>query len=312
MQASCVGLCGDSYYIKWSDGEQEWDEIPPRLDNILKGRKTRHNPVDFLSLGPDSSWFVRFENNKILWSDNLPSTLDDLLQDPPSDLCDLVLGPDDTWALKCDDSWEYSSNLASEIERKIQRKSVQKLTLGGDDTFVTQYENGFLEWKLDEGKSEKIKAFRNNNIGQLVLDSEDESNYFFSSGKKVFCKGSESFEDAIFDEYDHHVLTSDARYLHTSINFVFTDGRTIYSLASKLAEGKIGVDEVPTIRVVCEETYDDRTLYWSMDNRRLWAFKAAGLKCIPVTFVQPNGQYYSFKEKALDNGISINIRSNAQ
>jgi hypothetical protein len=54
---------------------------------------------------------------------------------------------------------------------------------------------------------------------------------------------------------------------------------------------QVDVSSIPTIRVVQDEGDD---IYWSLDNRRLWAFKAAGLKSIPVSIVSPNSHYYRY------------------
>ncbi|GBF97188.1 hypothetical protein Rsub_10049 [Raphidocelis subcapitata] len=53
---------GGGYYILWEDGHSQWYRLPQGLYNQLNGRK--HPCVEFLSLGPNDEWFVRFLNGK--------------------------------------------------------------------------------------------------------------------------------------------------------------------------------------------------------------------------------------------------------
>ena len=63
------------------------------------------------------------------------------------------------------------------------------------------------------------------------------------------------------------------------------------------------MNSIPTIRVVED---DSNNKYWSLDNRRLWAFKAAGLKSIPVSIILPN-EYYLRYELGDGSGVEDSI-----
>jgi hypothetical protein len=68
------------------------------------------------------------------------------------------------------------------------------------------------------------------------------------------------------------------RFTHNSIYNTFRDGRRVFDLADQLEAYPQSIAQVPTIRVVYH-----RGCYWSLDNRRLFAFKVADLDRVPVT-----------------------------
>lgn len=309
MNATCVSLCGPSYYIRWEDGSQEWSGIPRKLDNLLRGREKSRSPlVKFLRLGPEDFWFVMYENGKYQWSPNLPSELTDVLANPPSPICDLSFGSGD-WVLQMEEFWHWSCHLSENVVAILNTAQVSRVALGCHDDYIVQHPNGSLSWSLKDNYTEaNCEAIKGAQM-LVALNCEDFESFFFSRGRKVLCGGNENFTQAIYSEYTFHVPTWQVRFLHNSISHTFKDGHTIYSLAAKLASGEVTVDSIPMIRVVRDET--EAYTYWSLDNRRLWAFKAGGVKCIPVQIVPPNDHYYSFKENVFANGFSITVRTNA-
>jgi hypothetical protein len=51
---------GGGYYIMWEDGESCWLGLPRGLHNKLIGRQKSRAGVEFLAVGPEGEWFVRF------------------------------------------------------------------------------------------------------------------------------------------------------------------------------------------------------------------------------------------------------------
>lgn len=56
------------YYIMWEDGTSEWLGLPRGLHNQLVGRNKSLPGVEFLSIGPNDEWFVRYLNGS--WRGN--------------------------------------------------------------------------------------------------------------------------------------------------------------------------------------------------------------------------------------------------
>lgn len=91
----------------------------------------------------------------------------------------------------------------------------------------------------------------------------------------------------------------DVRYTQQSINDVFSDGRPVRNMIADLLQDNLWVMEVPVIRVV-----QDEGVYWSLDNRRLYAFKQAGLESIPAQIIPATREYY-LKRQTKTNGLSV-------
>lgn len=99
--------------------------------------------------------------------------------------------------------------------------------------------------------------------------------------------------------------TSEIRYTQNSISQYFPnfDNYSVYDLDEDLRDGQVDIEDIPYIRVV----EDEDGYYWSLDNRRLWAFKEAGLDDVPVVMVQPDGEYKR-KRRTVCDGWDIKVR----
>jgi len=110
----------------------------------------------------------------------------------------------------------------------------------------------------------------------------------------------------------HNVCAStldpaDIRFTQDSISSTFRDGSSIDDLIEGLKNGTISADEIPTIRV-----FEMDGKIYSLDNRRLYAFKKAGVRRINVEWVNPStpeiAKELTWKFTTINNGISIRVR----
>jgi hypothetical protein len=62
------------------------------------------------------------------------------------------------------------------------------------------------------------------------------------------------------------------RFSQSSISYRFRDGSTIADLAEGLRSGRVRPEEVPPLRLVMRDGQ-----YFTLDNRRLEAFRRAGV-----------------------------------
>jgi hypothetical protein len=69
----------------------------------------------------------------------------------------------------------------------------------------------------------------------------------------------------------------DIRFTQDTVSTNFSDGGTITDVVNQLRNGKLSADEFPTIRTV-----EHNGKIYSLDNRRLSAFKAAQIEDIPI------------------------------
>jgi hypothetical protein len=102
---------------------------------------------------------------------------------------------------------------------------------------------------------------------------------------------------------DPHLI----RFSQSSIRYRFGNGTTIDDLAQGLKNGQIKVDDVPPLCLV-----ERGGLLFSLDNRRLEAFRRAGMEA-PCRMATPEEmQAESWKFTTTNNGLSIKIRGQPQ
>jgi hypothetical protein len=100
---------------------------------------------------------------------------------------------------------------------------------------------------------------------------------------------------------------SDIRFTQDSIRATFRDGGSVEELIKGLKSGEIDPADVPAIRV-----FEKNGVTFSLDNRRLHAFKEAGVESIPTVKVDPTDPAIATeiarKMTTLDEGKSIRVR----
>lgn len=92
---------GGGYYILWEDGCDEWNGVPVDLHNQLNGRQKSLPGVEFLAIGPEGEWFVRFLDGswKVrLVTDGCTNAIEEL-QAQGCDVLKVVFGGDSSWAI---------------------------------------------------------------------------------------------------------------------------------------------------------------------------------------------------------------------
>lgn len=99
------------------------------------------------------------------------------------------------------------------------------------------------------------------------------------------------------------ISPGDVRFSQDSISGTFKDGRTIDELADELKSGGILPEDVPPIRLV------ERDGQWfTLDNRRLEAFRRAGV-FVPFRLATPEeAAAEAFKFTTKNGGVSVRIR----
>ncbi|KAJ3082654.1 hypothetical protein HK102_001534 [Quaeritorhiza haematococci] len=268
-----------SYYARFADGHSCWEGLPTGLHNKLNGRQKSLPPVDILALNPASSWeaFVQFKDGKQTWWVDDPD-FTKTMHSRNKRVEHVALGPDGTWFVRwVDGDWWYNlpGRLANRLNgRQAYLPQLKRVVMDEWGGYWVMFEDGLTWWHDLPVPDKELRA----------------------EGRAP-----DSFDQAMgFMELD----PDDIRYTQRSIGQYLSgyDNYTIYDLAEDLGCGSVDITDIEKIRVV-----QDGSDYWSLDNRRLWAFKEAGLSSVPVRLVDANGEFYR-KRNTVDGGWSVHVR----
>ncbi|GAE90969.1 hypothetical protein JCM21531_4637 [Acetivibrio straminisolvens JCM 21531] len=142
-------------------------------------------------------------------------------------------------------------------------------------------------------------------VGELMLAAEGSASGVFkaSSGFDSFNRNYEKF--AKMTEGTRSTLTSkDIRFTQDSISATFKDGSSVDDLINGLKSGKISPNDVPAIRI-----FEKDGVIYSLDNRRLYAFKEAGIDNINYVWATPEEiANEAWKMTTNNGGVTIRVR----
>ena len=93
------------------------------------------------------------------------------------------------------------------------------------------------------------------------------------------------------------------RFSQSSASFYFHDGRTLDDLAQGLRTGRIRPSDIPPLRLV-----ESNGLLFTLDNRRLEAFRRAGLSIPWRMAAEEEIAAEAWKFTTTNQGVSIRIR----
>ena len=108
-RVTCVafGEDDDSYCIIFADGSYYWKGIPTRISNILRSRDRRLPLVKSVSIGPNSDWYIMYENGNWRSQTNDRCSKDiRKLQRSGQGIKDVKFGEDGTYLIRYDDTEE--------------------------------------------------------------------------------------------------------------------------------------------------------------------------------------------------------------
>lgn len=132
--------------------------------------------------------------------------------------------------------------------------------------------------------------------------------------KLAFYQTTYNFEVVDFHTYyvsDSKILThnkcyldpKDIRYTQDSISNKFRDGSSVDDMIDSLKSGTLSPDDVPAL-----EVFKQNGRIYSVNNRRLFAYKMAEIERVPVKWVSQN----SMRHRLTGNGISIIVRGGSK
>ena len=93
------------------------------------------------------------------------------------------------------------------------------------------------------------------------------------------------------------------RFSQSSVNFRFRDGGTIADLAQGLKDGSIHPSDIPPLRLV-----ERIGLLFTLDNRRLEAFRRAGVSIPWRMATEAEIAAEAWKFTTTNQGVSVRVR----
>eukprot|EP00808_Paulinella_micropora_P008482 g19495.t1 len=245
--------------------------LPSRLWKKLNGRyknKGQHNtPLKTLAIGDGGESFVLCMRDQNWWVQH--EVLADELEENDlagKDISCISLGSDGSYIFQTNDGDMYWNNVPSRVEQLLQSRTQYSL-----DDGTIYYEN--VHESLQDTIQNDPKSIRR------VFLSAFDSNYYvdFTDGSSEWVASTAFSNNMEADDWmDPHPIL----YTNHSIKSAFKRGTSIYEVRDQLQDHTLDVNDIPAIRVV---KYGGS--FYSLDNRRLWAFSQAGVKEIPVILV---------------------------
>jgi hypothetical protein len=225
----------------------------------------------------DSDYIACYEDSGWAW-DVRGRGLDESLDEIDGQIRCTALGPNESYIV-CSEDCDYWGGLPTRAAQLLKTRSqydVKWAALGQGGSYFILYDDGAYYWGGDIHRDlQETLDSTDKTIMRVCLCASDDS-YFIQ-----FLDGSTewaavySFGNAV--KADEHLDPREIQYRNSSIATLFSCGRNIDDVADELSTGQCDVDDIPAIRVV-----KDRGDIYSLDNRRLYAFKQSGVRKIPV------------------------------
>ncbi|KAJ1567573.1 hypothetical protein HK096_009413, partial [Nowakowskiella sp. JEL0078] len=292
----------ESWFVLYTDGSSEWNNLPKILTKLL--RKSASDPT-ILAFSGDC-YYVQFPDHSY-WSVE-DTELSDYFNDYEIEQVEFGSNGCESYFVKFSDGSTAWNSLPRDLHNKIngRQKSlpgVSCLTFaeyGYDSAYFIMFQNRSYSWYSDDDCFDEAMedASNHNGIDFVRLAPDDSSIYYVKYGDGTSAWNvSDDFSRAASST--KHIKTSQIRYTQDSISKYFQDGRSVKKLVKHLKNESVSVYDIPYI----ECFVDENGIWWSNDNRRLWAFKEAGLEEVPVIKVD-----HIADGLVCDNGRFVKIR----
>ena len=292
----------DSWILQYKNGSIGWSSgLPDRAYKLLNGRYNNKNqqniPLKEFAMGDDNNYFASYQNGGSCY---LMPDVPRLSSQYEVNVHCATIGPDSSYIVLSEAgiSWNRVPSRANQLIETRNNSSLVWASLGINGTYFLMYSDGKTYWDSNNNKSLDKILSGNKPIEKVNLCASS-PNYFV-----LFADGSSAW--AVSHSLDNEIL-SDIRmspqniaYLNSSIKKTFSDGRSIKETMYGLRNESISVDDIPAITVI---EHDGRT--YSLNNRRLWAFKESGVESIPVIVKQADASFFSQLNRKLYDDIQI-------
>ena len=289
MTVSNVAFGSNDSWVITDSGISTWSSgLPEPSYNLLNGRynnrKQRNSAISIFAMGDGDDHFALYEDGA--WDYSLSAlSAKPLDSDLKQRIHCVTLGPKGSYII-IGDSHIIAQSLPFDVERTIESKksSLRWASLGVNGSYFLMFGDGTFYWDVEDLSLDSQLKRSKKTIKRLYL-SPTAPHYFilFEDGS---CSWSASVSFANTMNMTTEMAPGKIAYLSTKIKQTFDCGRPILDTMYGLKHKKMDVYDIPCIAVV---KYKD--VYYSLDNRRLWAFKTSGVDSVPVIIKKVNAAF---------------------
>jgi hypothetical protein len=294
---------GDTHVVFGGEQQPTWSGgLTTSLWNMLNGRypkRGQHNsPVHVLAYNSDS-WFAGFKDGG--WKCSADSGLSAALHKTCGRLDFGSFGDGSSYVFSCNGQmfWRGVPFRMEQLIQSRRQHAVEWAALGHQGAWFLRFSDGTVFWGGSLNEHIESTCANGPSPKRLFLSPSNDNYYVqFGDGR------AEWVADTKFDNHMEMDRMMDPRpilYSNNSIKDTFSCGRSIHAVAGELRAGQIDADDIPAMSVVC---VDGR--WYSLDNRRLWAFSTAEVDEVPVIVKVANRGLVN-KIRGFD-GRSVDIR----
>jgi hypothetical protein len=277
-QPSFVAFGMHSWYMQWQGGAWNAEGLGVEL---LWELEHAESDVACLALGSnDSRWWYRLEDGTSQWF-NCSSALHKVLKAWPAEYVQFF--DDSGYFIKFKDGTTSWENAPSALANLAHKYPVERVYSNGGSGWLATFTNGSWEYKgLPSGLCAQITSQKPARDIQYLALSPDGASYFASLSSRFFWNAPwNSALDTLMDPTPENLNPGEISFTNNAVSRWFRNGKSLDVAISLLRSGAIDVADFPPIRVAFHER-----VWWSLDNRRLYCFREAGLLSVPVQAVE--------------------------
>eukprot|EP01084_Bolivina_argentea_P031847 58931_1 len=268
--------------------------------NLLHGRYNNgqnNSPIRVFDMDENDGYFAVYKNNGFKYS---------FYGNPDTKYFGKIkcvaLGPDNSFVIIGDRiQWKNVPHRVGELIRTKSNSSVKWVALGCHDAFFVSFNDGRCFWggtmqstllsELQNGKKNIRKLFLSASSAIWCILFEDGSIKWSGNAPISFSNSMKKHK---------YMSPNDIAYSNSSIKSEFICGRSIQETVEMLQSKRTNVEDIPCITVV-----EHQGITWSLNNRRLRAFKESGVDSIPVIVGEANTAFKQRLHNRLYNDIHI-------
>eukprot|EP00468_Gymnochlora_sp_CCMP2014_P003573 CAMPEP_0167752630 /NCGR_PEP_ID=MMETSP0110_2-20121227/7246_1 /TAXON_ID=629695 /ORGANISM="Gymnochlora sp., Strain CCMP2014" /LENGTH=276 /DNA_ID=CAMNT_0007638269 /DNA_START=509 /DNA_END=1339 /DNA_ORIENTATION=- len=274
------------------------------LYNKLNGRynnKGQYNsPLTHLSYTEDGSYFIEYKNGGQEWC-GLDIDKSDLYS--LGKLISVSVGPNGSYVIVGAKNmiWDGVPERMEQLLMSRTQRCVGSAQLGYNGSYYLEYCDGKMYFEGLPNSLTEVLEDEKYYVEHVVLDP-DSYNYYCKTEKGRIWVGPMCLTNHL--TADLRLSPAEIFFSNSSIKSEFSDGNCIFELAKDLEYGIVSAEDIELIRVVRVDG-----CFHSLDNRRLKAFKLAGLDSIPVQILPAHPTIVGKIYRLRDYGRTIKIRN---
>jgi hypothetical protein len=255
----------------WNSGGQEG--LGTELVWELKRAKA---PIAELALGSDDNrWWYKLADGTTMWF-GLDRKLNKKLESWPAEFVQFFGG--DGYFAKFEDGTTVWQNAPVQLAHLANKYSIERVYSDGAMGWLAMFDDGSWQFEgLPAGLCQGIKSRAH--IKAVALSPYD-SSYFAMINSRLYWESPDTDFDVLMNPAPTWLDPSAIYFTSKSISRWFQSGHSIEHAIAALHHGDLDVSDFPPIRVAFHKQG-----WWSLDNRRLYCFQAAGLQQVPVRAV---------------------------